>query len=144
MTNDRTRQHKGGVLIEKPADWAASFHLIGRLGGWRNWGDFLRWTLGMYKLMKIANLFAETGANYFKVWLMVSVEHPRKQTLTPGRRADALYNSSRRINMKTFSPLFQRWISFPVKIVFVLTLPWRRSMLHNRLGLFFSYNNLFP
>lgn len=71
----------------------------------------------MYKLMKIANLFAETGANYFKVWLMVSVEHPRMQTLTPGRRADALYNSSGRINMKTFSLLCQRWNSFPVKIL---------------------------
>lgn len=120
MTNGCTRQHEGGVLIEKPADSAASFHLIGRLGDWRNWGDFLRWTLVMYKLMKIANLFAETGANYFKVWLMVSVEHLRVQTLTFGRRADALYNSSGRINIKTFSALLHRWIYFLVKIFSVL------------------------
>lgn len=100
----RTVAWGGGFLIEKPADSAASFHLIGRLGGSRNWGDFLRWTFVMYKLMKIANLFAETGANYFKVWLMMSVEHPRVQTLTFGCRAAALYNSSGTINMKTFPP----------------------------------------
>lgn len=39
---------------------------------------------------------------------MVSVEHPRVQTLTSGCGAAASYNSSGRIHMKTFSPFSNR------------------------------------